>query len=179
MWEVAGALKQYPARALLSWRWIAPWKEGARRRHMNLTRFDPMKDLETLTSRLNRMFNTPRAGSPEDMPFGDFLPPMDIEENEKEYLLTADLPAIRREDVKVAVTDGVLAIEGERRLEKDEQTRKFHKVERSFGKFVRRVVVPTDVDQAKIAAEVKDGLLTVHLPKSAAAKPRSLEIKVA
>ena len=148
--------------------------------NMNLTRFDPMKDLEMLTTRLSRVFGAPLVAVPEDgMPFGDWLPAMDIEETEHEYLVTADLPAIRREDVKIGITDGLLSIEGERRQEKEEKNRKFHRVERSFGKFVRRLSVPTDVDQTKVAAEVKDGILKVHLPKTAAAMPRSVEVKVA
>lgn len=147
--------------------------------NMNLTRIDPLRDLETLSSRLNRFFGVPLVNVPEDaMPFGDWLPAMDVEETDQEYLITADLPAIRREDVKVGITDGVLSIEGERKKEKEEKNKKFHKVERSFGKFVRRIAVPTDVEQAKIAAEVKDGLLKVHLPKAATAKPRSVEVKV-
>ena len=146
---------------------------------MNLTRIDPWRDLETLSTRLNRLFNTTVSKRDDEMPFGDWLPAVDVEETDAEYLIKADLPAIRREDVKVGVTDGVLTIEGERRQEKEEENRKLHRVERSFGKFIRRMSVPTDVDQAKIAAEVKDGLLSVHLPKSAAAKPRSVEVKVA
>ena len=148
--------------------------------NMNLTRVDPFRDLETLSSRLNRFFGAPLVNMPEDaMPFGDWLPAMDVEETDQEYLITADLPAIRREDVKVGITDGVLSIEGERKQEKEEKAKKFHKVERSFGKFVRRIAVPTDVELAKIAAEVKDGLLKVHLPKAATAKPRSVEVKIA
>ncbi|HEX5217818.1 MAG TPA: Hsp20/alpha crystallin family protein [Vicinamibacterales bacterium] len=146
---------------------------------MNLTRIDPWRDLETLSTRLNRLFNTAVARPDDEMPFGDWLPAMDVEETDADYLIKADLPAIRREDVKVGVTDGVLTIEGERKQEKEEKNRKFHKVERSFGKFVRRMSVPTDVDQSKIEAEVKDGLLRVRLPKSVSAKPRSVEIKVA
>jgi len=146
---------------------------------MNLTRIDPWRDLETLSTRLNRLFNTTVSKPDDDMPFGDWLPAVDVEETDAEYLIKADLPAIRREDVKVGVTDGVLTIEGERRQEKEEKNRKVHRVERSFGKFIRRMSVPTDVDQTKIAADVKDGLLSVHLPKSAAAKPRSVEVKVA
>jgi HSP20 family protein len=145
---------------------------------MNLTRFDPMRDLEVLSSRLNRIFGMPMPAE-ESMPFGDFMPAMDIEENDKEYLVTADLPAIPRENVKVGIADGVLSIEGERKQEKELKDRKFHKLERSFGKFVRRVSVPTDVDQAKVAAEVKDGLLMVHMPKAESAKPKVLNVKVA
>lgn len=75
--------------------------------------------------------------------------------------------------------DGVLTIEGERTQEKEEKGKKFHRVERAYGKFVRQFALPTEVEAAKVQAEFKDGMLNVHLPKSASAKPRSVEVKVA
>jgi HSP20 family protein len=90
----------------------------------------------------------------------------------------ADLPAVKKEDVKVSLEDGVLAIEGERKQEKEEKGKKFHRIERSYGKFVRRLAVPTDADPQKASAEFKDGVLNVHLPKSPAAKPRSIDVNV-
>jgi HSP20 family protein len=111
--------------------------------------------------------------------FADWAPAMDVEETEKEYLIKADLPDVRREEVKVGIEDGILSVEGERKQEKEEKGRKFHRVERAYGRFVRRMSVPTDVDAAKVAAEFKDGVLKVHLPKSATAKPRMIDVKVA
>jgi HSP20 family protein len=148
---------------------------------MNLARLDPFRDLETLSSRLNRLFNQPLATqlAESEGVFGDWTPAMDIEETDKEYLVKADLPAIKREDVKVQITEGVLTVEGERKQEKEERGKKFHKIERSFGKFVRRLAVPSDVDEQKISAEFKEGVLNVHLPKSAVVKPRSVDVKVA
>ena len=86
---------------------------------------------------------------------------------------------MKKEDVKVEVLDGVLTIQGERTQEKEEKGKKFHKVERSYGKFVRQFALPTDVEATKVQAEYKDGVLNVHLPKTAAAKPTSVEVKVA
>jgi len=147
---------------------------------MNLVRFDPLRELEGLTGRLNRLFDGPLANKlPGDGAFfGDWSPAMDIEETDGEYLLKTDLPAMKREEVKVGITDGVLTVEGERQHEKEEKGKKFHKIERSFGRFVRRVAVPTDVDQQKVSAEFKDGVLSVHLPKSESAKPRSVDVKI-
>ena len=96
-----------------------------------------------------------------------------------EYLVKTDLPDLKKEDVKVAIQDGVLSLEGERKQEKEEKTKKYHRVERSYGTFVRRLSVPADVDQQKVQAEFKDGVLTVHMPKSASAKPRSIDVTVA
>lgn len=147
---------------------------------MNLTRYEPFRELENLTSRLNRVLGMELR--PMTMPegaFADWAPAMDVEETENEYLVKADLPDVKKEDVKVTVENGILAVEGERRLEKEEKGKKFHRIERSYGKFVRRMAMPTDVDAQKVSAAVKDGVLNVHLPKSPAAKPRMVDVKVA
>ena len=145
---------------------------------MNLVPFDPLRELEGLSGRLSRLFDATKLPG-EGAIFGDWTPAMDIEETDGEYLLKTDLPAMKREEVKVGITDGVLTVEGERHQEKEEKGKKFHKIERSFGRFVRRVAVPTDVDQEKVRAEFKDGVLSVHMPKSESAKPRSVDVKIA
>jgi HSP20 family protein len=111
--------------------------------------------------------------------FADWAPAMDIEETEHEYLMKADLPDVRKEDVKVGIQNGILSVEGERKQEKEDKNKTYHRVERVYGKFVRRMTVPTDVDEQKVGAEFKNGVLTVHLPKSAAAKPKTIDVKVA
>jgi HSP20 family protein len=148
---------------------------------MNLVRFDPFRELEEMTTRLNRFLDAPaaRRATEEDGVFADWAPAIDVQETDKEYLLKADLPEVKKEDVKVDVKNGVLTIEGERKQEKEEKGKTFHRIERSYGKFVRRITVPTEVDETKIAAEFKDGVLNVHLPKTATAKPRSIDIRVA
>ncbi|MCC7007426.1 MAG: Hsp20/alpha crystallin family protein [Acidobacteria bacterium] len=149
---------------------------------MNLTRFDPFRELDLLTTRLNRMLGPtfPQSGVlDESMRFGDWSPAMDVEETEKEYVVKADLPAIPKEDVKVRVEDGVLTVEGERKQEKEEKGKKYHRTERSYGKFVRRLALPSDVDQQQIAAECKDGVLLVRLPKKVAAAPKAVDVKIA
>jgi HSP20 family protein len=148
---------------------------------MKMTRWDPFRELEEMSTRLNRLFGQGGARSlPEDgnETLADWVPAMDVQETDGEYLVHADLPAVKKDDVKVSVQDGVLAVEGERRQEKEEKGKKFHRIERSYGKFVRRLALPTDVDEQKVAAEFKDGVLSVHLPKSAEAKPRSIDVSV-
>lgn len=147
---------------------------------MPMTKWNPMQDLEDMTTRLNRLFGPAARWSAADNKdvFADWAPAIDVEETEAEYLIKADLPAMKKEDVKVSVEDGVLAIEGERRQEKEEKGKKFHRVERSFGTFVRRMALPTDVDQQKFMAEFKDGVLNVHLPKTPTAASRKMEVKV-
>jgi HSP20 family protein len=146
---------------------------------MKITRWDPVRDLESLSNRLNQVFGQSAARPDEAPVFADWTPLMDVEETEAEYLVKTDLPDIKKEDVKVAIQDGVLSLEGERKQEKEEKTKKYHRVERSYGTFVRRLSVPSDVDQQKVQAEFKDGVLTVHMPKSAASKPRSIDVTIA
>jgi HSP20 family protein len=148
---------------------------------MSLVRWDPFRELEEMSTRLNRVFGQvpARRGEEDGAFFADWAPAIDVQETEKEYLLKADLPEVKKEDVKVDVKEGILSVEGERKQEKEEKGKKFHRIERAYGKFVRRMAVPTDVDEQKIAAEFKDGVLNVHLPKSAAAKPKSIDITVA
>ena len=103
---------------------------------------------------------------------------VDISEDEKEYLVKADLPEMKKEDVKVTMEDNVLSISGERKAEKEEKNKKFHRIERSYGTFLRAFTLAEDADAKKIAAEFKDGVLKVHLPKTPAAKPKPVEVKV-
>lgn len=146
---------------------------------MNLVRFDPFRELETLSNRLNRIFAGSIA-SPDDLDsFGAWAPAMDVEEADKEYVVKTDLPDVKKADVKIGIDDGVLTIEGERKQEKDEKTKKFHRVERVYGKFVRRLVLPTNIDAPHVSAEFKEGVLTVHLPKTTVSTPRSVEVEVA
>ena len=143
---------------------------------MNMMRLEPFRELEEMTNRLNRIL---RREGPDDEVFAGWAPAIDVQETNNEYLIKADLPEVRREDVKVSVEDGILAVEGERKMEKEESGKKFHRVERSYGRFVRRMTVPTNVEQDKVIADFKDGVLNIHLPKSPAVKPRTVDIKVA
>ena len=92
--------------------------------------------------------------------------------------MKADLPEMKKDEIKVNVENGVLSVSGERKAEKEEKNKKFHRIERSYGSFLRSFTLPEDADGAKVAAEFKDGVLKVHLPKSSAAKPKAVEVKV-
>jgi len=148
---------------------------------MNLVRWDPFRELEEVSSRLNRFFNQPlarRAADDEGTLLAEWAPAIDVQETDTEYLVKADLPEVQKEDVKVEIHDGMLSVRGERRQEREEKGKKFHRIERAYGRFERRLAVPTEVDTQKVAAEFKDGVLKVHLPKSATAKPKTVEVKV-
>ena len=147
---------------------------------MNMVKWDPFRELEGIQARLNRMFGEPPLrGAPDAVAFADWAPAVDIQETDGEYLVKADLPDVKKEDVKVELEDGVLTVEGERKQEKEEKGKKFHKIERAYGKFVRRFALPTEVDATKLSADFKEGVLNVHLPKSPNGKPKAVTVKVA
>jgi len=152
---------------------------------MAITRWNPFRELEEMNDRLNRVFggfamSRDTAHSTKDALVGfDWSPSVDISETNEEFLIKAELPEVKKEDVKITIEDGVLRISGERKQEKEEHNKKLHRVERAYGSFMRTFTLPTNVDDAKVHAEYKDGVLTLRLPKSAAAKPKSLEVKVA
>jgi len=108
----------------------------------------------------------------------DWVPVVDIIETESEYLIKAELPEVKKEDVKITLQEGVLTIQGERKQEKEEKGKKFHRIERTYGTFSRSFTLPGYVDDAKVSAEFRDGVLNLHLPKSEKAKPRAIEVKV-
>ena len=144
---------------------------------MNLTRWDPFRELELMNNRMQALF-PPSMRRDDDAMLADWTPAIDVQENEAEYLVKADLPDIKKDDVKITIDDGVLSMEGERKQEKEEKDKKFHKVERVYGKFVRRMALPSDVDEGKVSAEFKDGVLHVHLPKAEHARPHTVDVKV-
>ena len=148
---------------------------------MELTRWDPFRELEDMSNRLNRVFGRPavsREAGKEAMTVADWVPAVDISETEKEYLIKVELPEVKKDDVKIAVQEGVLVIQGERRQEKEEKGKRFHRIERSYGTFLRSFSLPDSVDETKIGAEFKDGVLHMQLPKSEKARPKAIEVKV-
>jgi HSP20 family protein len=145
-----------------------------------LMRWDPFRELEEVSDRLNRMFARPatRTNAKETMTVADWAPTVDISETDGEYQIKAEIPDVKKEDVKVTVEDGVLTIQGERKQEKEEKGKRYHRIERSYGSFVRSFSLPDVIDEEKVKAEFKDGVLSLHLPKSEKAKPKAIEVKV-
>ena len=150
-----------------------------------LTRWDPLKEMDDLHNHLARFLGLAPArattGGQELMTVAEWAPSVDISEDDKEWLVKADLPEVKKEDVKVTVENGVLTVTGERKFEKEEKDKKYHRIERSYGSFFRSFALPEGADGAKVSAEFKDGVLTVHLPKSkeAKAKAKTSDVKVA
>jgi HSP20 family protein len=148
----------------------------------SLTPWQPFKEMEEAQNRLARFFglSLPRFenGGKELMTITEWQPSVDIVEDDKEYLIKAELPEVKKEDVKVTVENGVLSITGERKFEKEEKDKKYHRIERSYGTFLRSFTLPEGADGSKVNAEFKDGLLRVRLPKSEKAQKKALEIKI-
>jgi HSP20 family protein len=147
---------------------------------MTLVSWSPFREFEDLFSRYNRLGGSrllPGETSQEGA-VADWRPAADISETGKEYLIKADLPAVKREDVDVTVHDGVITIKGERRIDKSGEDEKQHRVESFYGSFSRSFSLPADVDESGISAESKDGVLRVHLPKTEVKQPTPIEIKV-
>lgn len=142
--------------------------------------WDPFQELNELQNRLATLVGRTalRPGNGEEgITIADWAPAVDITEDDKEFVVKAELPGLKREEVKVTVEDGVLSISGERKAEKEEKTKKYHRIERSYGSFVRSFTLPEGCDATKVNAEFKEGVLNVHLAKSPKAQPKAIEIK--
>ena len=148
---------------------------------MNPLGWNPSQELAEMSDRLNRVFARVPQGRNENeaMTVADWTPSVDISETTAEYVIKAEIPEVKKEDVKVTLEHGVLTVQGMRRQEAEEKGKKYHRVERSYGSFVRSFSLPDLVDDAQVQAVFKEGILTLHLPKSEKAKPKAIEVKVA
>lgn len=152
---------------------------------MTLVKFNPMRDLVDFEREFNRMFNAlenrfgiTRNKEDEEYANAVWMPLTDIYEDKDKYTLKIDLPGIKKDDVKISYVDGRLSISGERVQESEQKDSKWHRIERSFGKYYRSFNLPEHIQEDKINAEFKDGQLTVTVPKAEEAKPKEIEIKV-
>src|ERR1035441_1385399 len=139
--------------------------------NMSLTRFDPLASIRVFEDAFTRMVNEPSANRP-------WSPAVDIYETENELVLKADVPDVDPKDIDVKVENQTLTISGERKFEQENPGKGYHRIERSYGSFVRSFAVPNAFDTDKIAADFRNGVLSVTLPKKEAAKPRQVKIEV-
>ena len=148
-----------------------------------LARWNPIREMQEIHDRLfNHLLKSNAAPQgnreQESMTVSEWTPLVDITEDDKEYLIKAELPEVKKEEVKVTVENGLLTITGERKFEKEEKGRRYHRVERAYGSFIRSFSLPDDADGNKVNADFKDGVLRVHLAKSEHARPKQIEVKV-
>jgi HSP20 family protein len=145
-----------------------------------LTKWDPFRELDVVQNRFANLFGRSLLPSTIEEAIGvtAWSPLVDVLEEDKEYVIKAELPDVKKDDVKVTVENGALHISGERKFEKEEKGRKYHRIERAYGSFDRVFVLPEATKADEISAEFKHGILEVRLPKSEADKPKALEVKV-
>lgn len=145
---------------------------------MKLTKWDPLREMEDFFDRYGRALSWTRRGSQETMATADWAPRVDISETDKEFNIKVEIPEVKKDDVKVTVENGVLTIRGERKQEKEEKDEKFHRIERSYGSFTRSFTLPDNVNESKIDASFKEGMLYLQIPKTEVSKPKAIEVKV-
>ena len=143
---------------------------------VDLVSWDPYREFRGLSERFNRFFNSTPSRRDEEMSLGSWLPPVDISEEKDRILLTAELPGFQADAIEIQMEGGVLTLRGERRFEEEKEGRTYHRVERSYGQFVRSFTLPNNVDRDRIHAEFREGLLEIELPKREEAKPRQIKI---
>src|SRR5207244_4982512 len=147
-----------------------------------LITWNQLREMEEAQNRVNRFLggfpNRLGSGETHSLAVADWSPEIDISQDNHEYLLKADLPEMKKEDVRVTVEDGILCVSGERKSEKEDHKRKFHRIERSIGNFRRSFTLPEDTDSTKVTADFCDGVLKVHLPTTTRAKSKAVLVKV-
>src|SRR5271166_659885 len=147
---------------------------------MSLIRWDPFADVDSLFNRMvpSSFANWPRLAMENGRKL-DWAPSADISETEQEYLIRAELPAVKKEDVQVMFDDGMITIKGERKQQKEDKNEKYHRTESFYGSFERRFSLPDNVNADAIRCESKDGILTVHIPKveTPKAKPKQITVQ--
>jgi HSP20 family protein len=143
---------------------------------MTLTRWSPVAGLATLEiNRLQQMFDAAFNG--DSLASGGWTPAVDILETEnKDVVVKAELPEMKREDIKITFEHDILTIEGERKFENTKESETYHRVERGYGAFRRSFTVPTSVDASNVQATYRDGVLTIKLPRREETKPRQIPV---
>ena len=145
---------------------------------MNITRYDPWRSLEDWRQELDRMFH-PLLQRDEDTSHvvgGDWAPAVDIKEEDERYLIRADIPGVKPEDIEITMENGVLSIRGERKFEETEEKDNFRRVERSHGIFYRRFSLPDNTDADAVHATGKDGVIEITIPKTTDKQPKRIEV---
>lgn len=145
---------------------------------MAIIKWDPWREIDDMFDRYTRAGCVPGGAGQELARTGDWTPRVDIAETDNAFLIKAEVPEVKKEDVSITVDNGVLSIRGERKQEKEETGKTFHRIERCYGEFTRNFTLPDNVDESNIKATFKDGMLSLEIPKTEKAKPKAIEVKV-
>ncbi len=143
-----------------------------------LVKWNPRRSLLNINEDLDRMFEefmSTRMLEPSNM---EISPRVNVEENDNEWILTAELPGVTKDDIELNFRDNILTLSGEKKIEKEDKKKNYHHVERSYGRFSRSFAINSSIVTDKIDAKFKDGILTVVLPKAEEEKPKLIDIKV-
>jgi HSP20 family protein len=145
---------------------------------MAMLRWEPFREMENALRRFSPLYMPDNGVTRDETAARNWVPLANISESENEYLIKIELPDVKKEDVKIAVADGVITINGERKLEREDQSENAIRVESIYGAFSRSFVLPDYVDAKSIHAESKDGVLRIHIPKAKTKKSEPLAIEV-
>jgi HSP20 family protein len=146
---------------------------------MRVIKWEPFRDVDDVFDRFfaESMRRWPRVGAATQQP-REWAPAADVSETDGEYVIKAELPEVRKEDVSITVQDGVLTLAGERRQEKVDEQEKIHRIERFYGSFARRFALPENADEQGIRAESREGVIVIHIPKQRVVEPQPRQIQI-
>lgn len=144
-----------------------------------LTRWDPFREMQTFREMMDRFFEEPWLDTPRlwSQRAGEFTLALDVAEDDERYIVKASVPGVDPDQIEVTLTDNVLTIKGETKSEKDVEEKNYHLRERRFGRFTRSVTLPMPVDADAVEATHENGVLTLHLPKTEAVKPKRITVQ--
>jgi HSP20 family protein len=145
---------------------------------MVMLRWEPFREIENALRRFSPLYMPDNGVARDETAARTWMPLANISESENEYLIKIELPDVKKEDVKIAVADGIITISGERKLEREDKAENAIRVESMYGAFTRSFVLPDCVEANSIRAEAKDGVLRIHVPKAETKKLDPLAIEV-
>ena len=145
-----------------------------------IARWDPFRELNLITDRMNRLFQDTYGtnGRPEEGMTANFVPPVDIYEDEHTVTVKMEVPGIDQKDIDVRLENNTLTVRGERKFDKDEKEENFHRIERRYGSFYRSFALPNTLDPEKVQADYDNGVLRIRLAKKAEAKPKQIKVNI-
>lgn len=143
----------------------------------NLMTWDPFRDVSTMREDMERLFDSMIGRFPREREQALWAPAVDVEETNEAMIIRAELPGMKREDIKVKVAEDMVTISGERKYEAEKKDRTFHRVERAYGSFQRTIVLPISVQGERAVASYKTGLLELVLPKAERVKAREITVE--
>jgi HSP20 family protein len=147
---------------------------------MDIMKWDPFRDMVSMRDEIDRLFDgfIGRLPGRREVAEGAWIPLLDLEETKDDFVIRAEIPGMKKEDVKISLTGDKLRISGERSREKEEKGKTYHRMERAYGRFERILTLPAEIDASKVKASYKEGLLEVTLPKTERVKPKEIGIDI-